>query len=31
MRTPLMTVVTILFYFDAFAWSIGVVPRCTTR
>jgi hypothetical protein len=26
MRTPLMTAVTILFYFDAFAWSIGVVP-----
>lgn len=26
MRTPLMTAVTILFYFDAFAWSIGVLP-----
>ena len=26
MRTPLMTAMTILFYFDAFAWSIGVVP-----
>jgi hypothetical protein len=26
MRTTLMTAVTILFYFDAFAWSIGVVP-----
>ena len=26
MRKPLRTVVSILFYFDAFAWSIGVVP-----
>ena len=26
MRTPLLTIVSILFYFDAFAWGIGVVP-----
>jgi len=25
-RTPLLTVVSILFYFDAFAWGLGVVP-----
>ena len=25
-RKPLQTVVSILFYFDAFAWSIGAVP-----
>jgi hypothetical protein len=26
MRTPLVTTVSILFYFDAFAWAVGVVP-----
>jgi hypothetical protein len=26
MRTPPQTAVSVLFYFDAFAWSIGVVP-----
>ena len=25
-RTPLVTVVSVLFYFDAFAWGVGVVP-----
>ena len=25
-RAPLVTVVSILFYFDAFAWGLGVVP-----
>ena len=26
MRAPLVTVVSVLFYFDAFAWGVGVVP-----
>jgi hypothetical protein len=26
MRTPLVTTVSILFSFDAFAWAVGVVP-----
>jgi hypothetical protein len=25
-RAPLVTVVSVLFYFDAFAWGVGVVP-----
>lgn len=26
MRTPLVTAVSVVFYFDAYAWSFGVVP-----